>query len=206
MEKPIGVATQENRRAINWNVPNLLSFFRILAIPFVVICLFFPGPLGSFLASLSFSLASLTDLLDGYIARQQKSETAIGKLLDPLADKLLINSAFIMLIPLGRIPAWVVVLIVGREVAVTGLRGIASAEGLVIAASRWGKAKTVFQSISLIGLLLHYEYLGIDFHLLGMMILWVALVITFWSGFDYFNKFYREHQKYSKRSKVKGER
>jgi len=195
MEKPIGVATKEEGRAINWNVPNLLSFFRILAIPFVVICLFFPGPLGSFLASLSFGLASLTDLLDGYIARQQKSETAVGKLLDPLADKLLINSAFIMLIPLGRIPAWVVVLIVGREVAVTGLRGIASAEGLVIAASRWGKAKTVFQCISLIGLLLHYEYLGINFHLLGMMLLWVALGITLWSGFDYFHKFYREHQK-----------
>jgi len=206
MEKTIGVAAKEHRRAIIWNVPNLLSFLRILAIPFVVICLFFPGPLGSFLASLSFSLASLTDLLDGYIARQQKSETAVGKLLDPLADKLLINSALIMLIPLGRVPAWIVVLIVGREVAVTGLRGIASAEGLVIAASNWGKAKTVFQSIALIGLLLHYEYLGIDFHLIGTLLLWVALGITLWSGFDYFHKFYREHQKYSQRSKVRGER
>jgi len=195
MERSIGVAAKEHHRAIIWNVPNLLSFLRIAAIPFVVGCLFSPGPLASFLAALFFSLASLTDLLDGYIARQQKSETAVGKLLDPLADKLLINSALIMLIALGRIPAWVVVLIVGREVAVTGLRGIASVEGLVIAASRWGKAKTILQSSALIGLMLHYEYLGIDFHSLGMIILWVALMITLWSGFDYFIKFYREHQK-----------
>ncbi len=195
MERSIGVAAKEHHRAIIWNVPNLLSFLRIAAIPFVVGCLFSPGPLASFLAALFFSLASLTDLLDGYIARQQKSETAVGKLLDPLADKLLINSALIMLIALGRIPAWVVVLIVGREVAVTGLRGIASVEGLVIAASRWGKAKTILQSSALIGLMLHYEYLGIDFHSLGMIILWVELMITLWSGFDYFIKFYREHQK-----------
>ena len=119
----------------------------------------------------------------------------MGKLLDPLADKLLINSAFIMLIPLGRVPAWMVVLIVAREVAVTGLRGIASLEGLAIAASKWGKAKMIFQTIALIGLMLHYEYLGINFHSLGMLILWIALAITIWSGVDYFIKFYREHRK-----------
>ncbi len=195
MERSIGVAAKEHHRAIIWNVPNLLSFLRIAASPFVVGCLIFPSPLASFLAALFFSLASLTDLLDGYIARQQKSETAIGKLLDPLADKLLINSGLIMLIGLGRIPAWVVVLIVGREVAVTGLRGIASVQGLVIEASRWGKVKTIFQTSALIGLMLHYEYLGIDFHFLGMLILWVALITTLWSGIDYFIKFYREHRK-----------
>ena len=195
MERTIGVAAQTPRRPLIRNLPNLITLFRIAAIPFVVFFLFFPGPLASFLAALSFSAASLTDLLDGYIARQQNSETPLGKLLDPLADKLLINSAFIMLIPLGRVPAWMVVLIVGREVAVTGLRGIASLEGLAIAASRWGKAKMIFQSIALIGLMLHYEYLGINFHFLGMLILWVALVITIWSGVDYFIKFYREHRK-----------
>lgn len=178
-----------------WNIPNLLSLFRLLAIPFVVFFLFFSDPLASFLAALIFSLASITDLLDGYIARQQKTETLIGKLLDPMADKLLITSAMIMLISLERIPAWIVVLIVGREIAITGLRGIASGQGIVIAASKWGKAKTVLQSIALIGLLLHYEYLGINFHLLGMIILGIALVITLWSGLDYFFKFYREHQK-----------
>jgi CDP-diacylglycerol--glycerol-3-phosphate 3-phosphatidyltransferase len=201
MERTTGVAAPDLRRPLIWNIPNLITLFRIAAIPFVVLFLFFPGPLASFLAALFFSAASLTDLLDGYIARQQKSETAVGKLLDPLADKLLINSAFIMLIPLGRVPAWVVVLIVGREVAVTGLRGIASLEGLAIAASRWGKAKMIFQTIALIGLMLHYEYLGINFHSLGMLILWVALAITIWSGIDYFNKFYQGHRKMSKGEK-----
>jgi len=194
MERPVGVAAQNPRRPHIWNLPNLITLFRIGAIPFVVVFLFFPGALASFLAALFFCAASLTDLLDGYIARQQKSETPIGKLLDPLADKLLINSAFIMLIPLGRVPAWVVVLIVGREVAVTGLRGIASLEGSAIAASKWGKAKMIFQTIALIGLMLHYEYLGINFHSLGMLILWVALAITIWSGVDYFIKFYSEHR------------
>lgn len=178
-----------------WNIPNLLSLFRLGAIPFVVFFLFFSGPLASFMAALIFSLACITDLLDGYIARQQKTETLIGQLLDPMADKLLITSAMIMLISLERIPAWIVVLIVGREIAVTGLRGIASAQGLIIAASKWGKAKTVFQCIALIGLLLHYEYLGINFHLLGMILLGIALVITLWSGLDYFFKFYRAQKK-----------
>jgi len=127
---------QQQQRTLSRNIPNLLSAVRILAIPVVVGFLSSPGPLASFLAALIFTLASLTDLLDGYIARQQKRETAVGKLLDPMADKLLILSCMIMLIPLERIPAWMVVLIIGREVAVTGLRGIASAEGLVIASSR----------------------------------------------------------------------
>jgi CDP-diacylglycerol--glycerol-3-phosphate 3-phosphatidyltransferase len=191
MEKSVGIVAKKQTQAIVWNLPNLLSVFRILTVPLIVVCLFWPSPLASFFAALIFSIASITDLLDGYIARYQKSETAIGRLLDPLADKLLINSALIMLIPLGRVPAWMVVLIVAREVAVTGLRGIASIEGLVIAASSWGKAKTIFQTFALIGLLLHYEYFRIDFHLLGMILMWIALAITLWSGFDYFYKFYQ---------------
>jgi len=195
MERITEVIASKTHRAAIWNAPNALSFFRMAAIPFVVACLFYPGPLPSFLAALFFGIAAVTDLLDGFIARQQRNETAIGKLLDPLADKLLINSALIMLIPLGRIPAWMVVVIVGREVAVTGLRGIASLEGVAIAASGWGKTKTFFQSLALAGLLLHYEYLGIDFHLLGMILFWVALVITLWSGADYFYNYYRGRQK-----------
>ena len=202
MERTIEVMAKEEHSATLWTTPNVLSFFRVAAIPFVVGFLFFPDPLSSFLAALFFFVASLTDLLDGYIARQQKSETAVGKLLDPMADKLLINSALIMLISLDRIPAWMVVLIVGREVAVTGLRGIATTQGLVIAASIWGKAKLVLQSMALIGLMLHYKYLGIDFHFLGMLLLWIALAITLWSGIDYFHRFYREHRKTGKRLKV----
>jgi CDP-diacylglycerol--glycerol-3-phosphate 3-phosphatidyltransferase len=118
----------------------------------------------------------------------------VGKLLDPLADKLLILSGMIMLIPLERIPAWMVVVIIGREVAITGLRGIASAEGVVIAASRWGKGKMILQTSALTGLMLHYPYLGINFHILGMILLWIALAVTLWSGIDYFWKFYQEYK------------
>jgi CDP-diacylglycerol--glycerol-3-phosphate 3-phosphatidyltransferase len=186
------IVAKGQQRATIRNIPNLLSALRIFAIPLLVVLLTSPGPLPSFLAALVFFIASLTDLLDGYLARQQKAETAVGKLLDPMADKLLILAVMIMLIPLDRIPAWIVVLIIGREVAITGLRGIASAEGIVIASSRWGKAKMVLQSLALGGLMLHYEYLGINFHVLGAILLWIALVITLWSGFDYFYKFYRE--------------
>jgi CDP-diacylglycerol---glycerol-3-phosphate 3-phosphatidyltransferase len=195
MEKTVGIVAKKQGRATIWNIPNLLSIFRILTIPVVVGFLLSPSPTASFLAAIFFGVASMTDALDGYIARYQNSETAIGKLLDPLADKLLINSALIMLIPLGRIPAWMVVLIVGREVAVTGLRGIASIEGRVIAASNWGKAKTIFQSFALAGLMLHYEYLGVSWHLVGMVLMWIALAITLASGFDYFLKFYQAHRK-----------
>jgi CDP-diacylglycerol---glycerol-3-phosphate 3-phosphatidyltransferase len=196
MEKTTRAVPEEQRQTVMGNVPNLLTLMRIAAIPLVVGFLFSADPFSSFWAALLFGIASLTDLLDGYIARQNKSETAIGKLLDPMADKLLINSALIMLIPLGRIPAWMVVLIVAREVAVTGLRGVASAEGYVVAASNWGKAKTVFQSLAAAGLMLHFEYWGIDFHLLGMILMWIALIITLGSGFDYFVKFYRQHLKW----------
>jgi CDP-diacylglycerol--glycerol-3-phosphate 3-phosphatidyltransferase len=185
------IVAKGQQRATIRNIPNLLTVLRIFSIPLIIFFLTSPGPLASFLAALVFGIASLTDLLDGYLARQQKAETAIGKLLDPMADKLLILSGMIMLIPLDRIPAWMVVLIIGREVAITGLRGIASAEGEVIAASRLGKAKMILQSLSLGGLMLHYEYLGINFHILGTILLWIALIITLWSGIDYFWKFYQ---------------
>lgn len=186
------IVAKGQQRATIWNIPNLLTSFRIFSIPLIVVLLTSPGPLPSFLAALVFTIAALTDLLDGYFARLHKRETAVGKLLDPMADKLLILSGMIMLIPLDRIPAWMVVLIIGREVAITGLRGIASAEGVVIAASRWGKGKTVLQSLALVGLMLHYQYFGINFQILGMILLWIALAATLWSGIDYFWKFYQE--------------
>lgn len=187
----MNIVAKEPQRATARNIPNLISVIRILAVPIVIVFITYPGATASFWAALIFSIASATDLLDGYIARYQKSETALGKLLDPMADKLLILSCMIMLIPLGRVPAWMVVIIIGREVAVTGLRGIASAEGLIISASKLGKAKLIFQTISMGALILHYNYLGINFHDLGMVLLWVALALTVWSGIDYFMKFYR---------------
>jgi len=186
------IVAKGQQRATIWNIPNLLTSVRIFSIPLIILLLTSPEPLPSFLAALVFTFAAITDLLDGYFARLQKGETAVGKLLDPMADKLLILSGMIMLIPLDRIPAWMVVLMIGREVAITGLRGIASAEGVVIAASRWGKGKMVFQSVALVGLMVHYQYLGINFHILGMILLWIALALTLWSGIDYLWKFYQE--------------
>lgn len=172
-----------------WNIPNLLTFFRIALIPVLVLLLLSPSELLSILSVVVFSIASITDWLDGYLARKMNIVTNLGKFLDPIADKLLIAAALVMLVGLGRIPAWMVVVIIGREIAVTGLRGIASSEGIIIAASDLGKGKMILQISALIGLLLHYQYLGIDFHAVGMMLLWVALALTAWSGFDYFYKF-----------------
>ncbi len=159
--------------------------------------LFFPTEtVGSFsdkllsgIAGLIFIIVSLTDMLDGYLARLRGSVTTLGRLLDPLADKLLITTALIMLIPLGRVPAWMVVLIVGRELAITGLRGMASSEGIVIPASKLGKSKTIYQLVAASALLIHYEYYKINFHQIGMVFLWIALFLTLWSGIDYFWKY-----------------
>ena len=167
------------------NLPNTLSIIRLVLIPAVVVCLYFPGRLGSFLAALFFGLAATTDLLDGFYARRYKIVTPLGKFLDPLADKLLVSVTMIMLVALDRVPAWIVILIIGREMAVTGLRGIAVAEGKVIEASSLGKYKTIFQSVALICLTLHYQYFEVDFHDVGMTFLWGALILTMWSGWLY---------------------
>lgn len=171
------------------NIPNLLTIFRIALIPVLVLLLLSPSELSSILSVAVFSIASITDWLDGYLARKMNIVTNLGKFLDPIADKLLIAAALVMLVGLGRVPAWMVVVIIGREIAVTGLRSIASSEGIIIAASDLGKGKMILQISALIGLLLHYQYMGIDFHAVGMMLLWIALALTAWSGFDYFNKF-----------------
>ncbi|MBW1689313.1 MAG: CDP-diacylglycerol--glycerol-3-phosphate 3-phosphatidyltransferase [Deltaproteobacteria bacterium] len=168
------------------NLPNTLSIMRLVLIPAVMTCLYFPGRLGSFLAAVFFAAAAFTDLLDGFLARRYKTVTPVGKFLDPLADKLLVSVTMIMLITLGRIPAWMVILIIAREMAVTGLRSIAVVEGKVIAASSLGKYKTIFQLVSLICLCLHYQYINVDFHAVGMAFLWVALALTLWSGYSYF--------------------
>lgn len=142
------------------------------------------------MAAVVFALASISDLLDGFLARRQQLVTTFGQFLDPLADKLVVSAALIMLIPLGRVPAWMVVVIVGRELAITGLRSVAVTEGKVITADELGKKKMVFQIVAILGLLLHYEYYGINFHAVGMFFMWVAVILTLWSGFNYFRSFW----------------
>jgi CDP-diacylglycerol--glycerol-3-phosphate 3-phosphatidyltransferase len=191
----------KKRLRIIFTLPNLLTLFRIFVTPlFFILFFYFPTKVFSLLASLLFALASLTDFLDGYIARRWNLETSLGKFLDPLADKLLVAVALIMLIPLDRVPSWMVAVIIGREILVTGLRVVAVTEGMVIAASRLGKYKTVLQIVSVICLLIHYEYqlhiqssyFLINFHEMGLGLLWIAMFVTVWSGIDYFRKFFKQ--------------
>ena len=176
-------------------LPNLLSLLRIALVPFLVYFLTDIGPLFSALAALTFFVASLTDYFDGYLARRHGHATTLGKFLDPLADKLVVVAALIMLTAINRfprVPAWMVVVIVGRELAVTGLRAIASSEGVILPAEELGKYKMIFQMFALHGLLLHYSYFHLDFHLAGMYFLWLSLVLGVWSGIDYHVKVIRQ--------------
>jgi len=176
-----------------WHLPNLLTGARIVAIPVVMVFLCFSGPVASFLGALCFMAAGATDFLDGFIARRQQSVSRFGKFMDPLADKLLVSAALIMLIPLGRVPAWIAFIIIGRELAVTGLRALAAAEGLILAPDRWGKTKTLLQMVALTALILHYPYQAVDFQRLGTGLLWLALIVTLTSGVGYFLTFFRQY-------------
>jgi len=173
------------------NLPNILSLARIGIVPVLVLMLYFPGQAMCVAALLVFVLASVTDIVDGLLARRMGLVTNLGKFLDPLADKLLICSVLIMLVRLGWVEAWVAVLIIGREMAVTGLRAVASDAGIVIAADRFGKLKTIIQSAALCPLILHYPVWGIDPGPFGDMLLYVALGLTIGSGANYMYTFFK---------------
>ena len=193
------------------NLPNVITMARIAAIPLLCFLLLSPGrenglllpPVqdSCFWAAALFAVASVTDWLDGYLARRMGIVTVFGKFLDPIADKLIVMAALIMILPFDRVPAWMVLVILGREMVITGLRAIASDEGIVIHASNLGKYKTIFQLVAIIGLLLHYDYrwffsvdhplLVVNMHHVGMFYLWIATIITIWSGLDYLYKFIR---------------
>ena len=174
-----------------FNLPNRITLGRILLMPFIVILLYFEGKYTCLVAVACFTLASLSDLLDGHIARRSNMVTSIGKFLDPLADKVLISSVLIMLVQLGWVEAWIAVVIICRDLVVTGLRAIAVDEGVVIAADKFGKIKTVLQMLALIPLMLHYEWFGVRPVPLGEFLLYIALVLTVFSGANYMYKFYQ---------------
>ncbi len=143
----------------------------------------------AFLSWAIFSVAAGSDWVDGYVARKYKSETILGKLMDPLADKVLVATALIMLIPLGRIPAWLVLLILCRELIITGLRGVAASAGIVVAASGMGKLKSIIQYIGLGTLIFPLGLLPVpSLHLLGLAIVYLSLGLSIWSGLNYFLK------------------
>jgi CDP-diacylglycerol---glycerol-3-phosphate 3-phosphatidyltransferase len=179
------------------HLPNFLTLGRLMLVPPIVGLLFFEGRAPSLAAAGIFFLASLTDFFDGFVARRFSLESSFGRFLDPIADKVLVTSALIMLIALGRVPAWVVMLIISREVAVSALRAITKSWDTTLQPSSIGKLKTVFQFAAIVPLMIHYEYqivIPINFHLLGTVLLYIALFLTLWSGFDYFFKFYREYE------------
>lgn len=174
-----------------FNLPNTISMIRIGVIPILFVLLSAPGPVLSLIIALLFIAAAVTDLLDGYIARRYQIVTTMGKFLDPIADKLIVNTAMIMMIPIGRIPAWIVAIIIIRDFTVDGIRSIASSEGMIIQASPLGKQKTLCQIFAVSALMIHYPFIGADAHIIGMIILYIALTLTITSGIDYFIKFYR---------------
>jgi CDP-diacylglycerol---glycerol-3-phosphate 3-phosphatidyltransferase len=176
------------------NIPNLLTMARIAAIPFFVWLLDVPTPVRGFWACIVFTLAALTDILDGYLARKLGVVSVLGKFLDPLADKLIVMAALVWLVPMGRIAAWVVVLLLAREISITGLRSVAASEGVIISAGQEGKTKTALQMIGIVALLLgypyHMAYLGIDFGVVDMVhvgrsLVYLSLLFSFASAAQY---------------------
>lgn len=178
-----------------FNLPNTITLIRISVIPFLFILLSSPGEFWSLVLAILFVAASVTDIVDGYIARKYQLITTMGKFLDPIADKLIVNTAMILMIPIGRIPAWIVAITIMRDLVVDGIRSIASSEGLYIQASRLGKQKTLAQIIAVTALMIHYPLFGADAHLVGIIILYIAFFLTIYSGTDYFIKFYRRIRK-----------
>jgi CDP-diacylglycerol--glycerol-3-phosphate 3-phosphatidyltransferase len=170
-----------------FNAPNLLSITRILLVPLLVVVLLTKFDGKEFVGLGLFLLASLTDFLDGFIARRQQKVTRLGKLLDPAADKILTSAALISLVELGVAPAWIVAVIIAREFAVTSLRAVAASERKVLAAIGSAKVKTVLQIVS-ISLLIFYEQLG-SFEHLAPVSLWLAMLASLYSGAEYFVRF-----------------
>jgi CDP-diacylglycerol--glycerol-3-phosphate 3-phosphatidyltransferase len=159
------------RREHFWNLPNTISVVRVGVVPILLLLPWFSDRTGSQIIAWCFIVAAVTDIVDGWLARRGQQVTHIGKLLDPLADKLIVSTALVVLVATGRIPSWatwMVVVIVGRELAVTGLRGLASSQGQVMAASGYGKLKTLAQNFAIGGLLFHYETLGLPIHASGL--------------------------------------
>lgn len=176
-----------------FNIPNTITLVRVSVVPLLLLMPLMLGKLGSQVMAWVFLAAVLTDVLDGWIARSWKMVTRLGKLLDPLADKLLVTTALIMMLAVGRLTAWqagMVVIIVARELAVTGLRSIASAEGHVVAASGLGKLKTLAQNAAVVALLFHYETFGLPAREIGLTLLALASALTLWSGWVYFSSYF----------------
>ncbi len=200
-----------------WNIANVLTLMRIAAIPVFIILMINISPekshrgewlalspaeptgsnyLYCLVASVLFALASITDYFDGYIARRWRLVTNLGKLLDPLADKLLVIGAMIMLVELNRLPGWMALVVISREIGITALRGIATDQGVVISASQLAKYKTATQMPALVGLIMYYHFpllvfKEVNMYSAGMVLFFIAVILTVWSGIEYFIRFWK---------------
>ena len=189
-----------SRRKEFLNIPNYITLGRLFTVVAMFVLMLFTKkeggqttlpPVPSLAAALVFVVASISDLFDGYYARKYNISSTFGKFFDPLADKLLFLTAMIMMIPLGRIPAWLVVLFFVREVVITALRGIAVDSKIVIAASQWGKYKSIFVTIVCTGLLIHYPWWGLEWKYMGWVFMPIALLFSLGSGIHYTAGFIR---------------
>jgi CDP-diacylglycerol--glycerol-3-phosphate 3-phosphatidyltransferase len=182
-----------------WNLPNGITLARIGSIPVFLLFTWYESRTNSLVAALIFVVSGATDFLDGWLARRRGLVTVIGKFIDPLADKLVVVSALVMLVHLGRVAAWVVIVIMAREFIITGLRAVASSEGIVIAASQEGKYKTTLQIAAIAFLLLHYRYtvdflvgtVVVDANATGTLLLYLSLGFSLWSAVRYLVDFVR---------------
>ncbi len=180
------------------NLPNMLTMLRIVLIPVVLVLLDRGTPRDCFMAAMVYTLAAVTDFFDGYLARKRNLVSLLGKFLDPLADKLIVMASLVWLVTLGRVPAWLVVLLIAREITITALRGIASNEGLVIAAGTEGKSKTAFQMVGIVLVIVGFPYrvhFGIiDFGMVDLVrvgrgLIYLSLVYSMISGYQYLKFF-----------------
>jgi CDP-diacylglycerol--glycerol-3-phosphate 3-phosphatidyltransferase len=178
------------------NLPNLVTMGRVVLVPFVLIYIDNFSPLRSFIASLLYLGAAAGDALDGYLARSRGEVSMLGKFLDPLADKLIVTAVLVFMVALGRVPAWVVVVLIARDLAINGLRSVASAQGLVIAASDGGKIKTALQLVAIMMLLIYFRYpalgtsITLDYHRVGLIVLYLSMGISVLSGAQYLQNFF----------------
>jgi len=184
------------------SLPNMVTIGRVLLIPFVLLLIDNYNTLRTFLASMLYVGAAAGDALDGYLARKRNEVSVLGKFLDPLADKLIVTAVLVTMVALGRAPAWLVVVLIARDLAINGLRSIASSQGLVIAASDGGKIKTALQLVAIMMMLIHFRYpllgaealLGqswnVDYHRSGLIMLYLSAVVSIASGAQYVRSFF----------------
>jgi len=168
-----------------WTLSNQLTMARVLLIPLFAAAFYLPGWLGYILATALFSLAAITDWLDGYLARSRNEVTSFGRFLDPVADKLLVATALVLLVEADRVPALLAAIIIGREIVIGALREWLAQHATIVHVSLLGKWKTGMQMAAIITLLLHETILGLNMHLIGTALLWIAAILTLWSAYEY---------------------